>query len=269
MFILLITAVLIALYAGVILVACGIYRYAIYPAPSGGPIVAPPGASMRELRAKDGVTVRALHIPAPPGGRTVVHFHGNGETVAENTGLARAIAAGGLGVLLVEYRGYGLSKGASPTEAGLYLDAEAALDALVAEGVSAEETVLFGTSLGTGVAAEMASRGRGAALVLITPYTSMVRMVSLYAPFLPASLYVSDRFDTLSKAPRIRVPTLVIHGDSDELIPHEMGQEVAAAIAGARLITVPGGHHNDLFVRDGDRILAAIIELAAMIHEPK
>jgi uncharacterized protein len=160
-------------------------------------------------------------------------------------------------VLLVEYRGYGSSKG-TPTEQGFYLDAEAALDALAAEGIGPEQVVLSGQSLGTGVAAEMASRGRCERLVLITPYTSIPRLAGRIVPLLPTAWLIADRFDTLAKAPRINAPALVIHGDADELIPYDMGQEVAAAL-GAPLLTVEGAHHNDLFVRRGAALLDAIV----------
>jgi uncharacterized protein len=231
------------------LAACAGYRSLLYPAPhDDGPVV-PAGAALRELRASDGAIVHALHFPAPPGAPTVVHFHGNGESLRGDALFGAQLHKEGVGVLLVEYRGYGNSPG-EPSEQGLYLDAAAGIAALAADGVPREKIVLCGTSLGTGVAAEMAARGLGGRLVLISPYTSIPAVAARVAPFLPASLVVRDRFDTIAKAPRLRVPALVIHGDADEVIPYAMGREVAAAIPGARLVTVPGGHHNDLFAVD-------------------
>ena len=109
----------------------------------------------------------------------------------------------------------------------------------------------------------MASRGRGARLVLVTPYTSIPDLVTEAAPGVPAAALLSDRFDTLSKASHIRVPTLVIHGDADEIVPFAMGRRVAAAIAGARFLRVPGGRHGDLFARDGSRLFDAIAALGS------
>jgi hypothetical protein len=222
----------------------------------------PPGFTMLTTGARDGVVVRALHLPARAGARTIVHFHNNRDTAADAADLARALHAQGFGVLLVEYRGYGLSRGEEPSEEGLYNDAEAALDRLAERGVRAEDVVLWGTSLGTGVAAEMARRGRGAALVLVTPYTSIPDVVSAAAPFVPARLLVPSRFDTLAKSAEIRVPTLVIHGDADEIVPFAMGAQLASAIAGARLLRVAGGRHGDLFLRDGERLLGAIAAIS-------
>lgn len=248
--------VMISLYALVCLAGCAAYRRVLFPAPQGAAPVPPPGASLRELRADDGIMVQAVYFPAPPGARTIVHFHGNGESLRFGVPFGAELWKRGLGVLLVEYRGYGSSKG-TPTEDGLYLDAKAALDALAAEGVGPEQVVLSGTSLGTGVAAEMASRERCERLVLITPYTSIPRVAARFAPLLPTSWIIKDRFDTLAKAPKIKAKALVIHGDADEVVPYDMGQDVAAAL-GAQLITVPGGHHGDLFARHGAPLWDAI-----------
>ncbi len=212
------------------------------------------------LVARDGVAVNALELRAPLGARTIVHFHNNRETAASQIEIARAFHARGLGVLLVEYRGYGASRGTVPSEEGLYLDAECALDMLAKRGVGPERVVLWGTSLGTGVAAEMARRGRGARLVLVTPYTSIPELVTDVVPIVPAWILVPDHFDTLAKADDIHTPTLVIHGDADEIVPFSMGERVARAIHGARIVRIARGHHGDLFVRDGKHLLA---EMAA------
>jgi len=256
--------VLLGLYVTLIVVACSAYRLALYPAPSNPTPV--PTANLRTFRAKDGADVHALHYKAPDGARTVVHFHGNGETIGEGGYRAQELVTRGLGVVLVEYRGYGVSKGNSPTEEGLYADAEAVLDGLSKEGIGPDRIVLFGLSLGTGVASEMARRGKCASLVMMAPYTSIPKLAARLVPLLPlpTSLIVRDRFDTLSKAPQIHVPTLVIHGTDDEIIPHDMGVQVAKAIVGSRIITVPGGHHNDLFAVDGAHVFDAIATYAKL-----
>lgn len=136
------------------------------------------------------------------------------------------------------------------------------LDELARQGIGPQQVALVGISLGTGVAAEMAVRGRAASLILVSPYTSITAMAARVVPFLPTRWVCPDRFDTLSKAPRLRVPTLVIHGDSDEVVPFAMGQQVAAAIPGATLRVVRGAHHNDLFLREGAELEQAIVEAA-------
>jgi fermentation-respiration switch protein FrsA (DUF1100 family) len=225
----------------------------------------PADAELETMTARDGVLVHALELPAATGARVVVHFHNNSETMAGPIAMARAIHAHGLGVVLVEYRGYGLSAG-SPEEEGLYADAEAVLDALEARGVARDRVVLSGTSLGTGVAAEMARRSRGAALVLVSPYTSIADLVTNVVPFAPASLLVPDRFDTLAKASAIGVPTLIIHGDADAVVPFSMGERVASAIRGARFVRVAGGGHGDgdLFAREGERLVTEVVRLSSL-----
>ena len=214
------------------------------------------------MRAEDGAPVHALALLSPGDRRVVVHFHNNRETMADPAWMARELRRRGAGVVLAEFRGYGLSSGLEPTEEGLYEDAEAVLARVREAGFGPDRVVLWGTSLGTGVAAEMARRGRGAALVLVTPYTSIPDVVSAFAPLVPASLLVPDRFDTLDKAADIRVPTLVVHGDADEIIPFAMGRQVAARIPNASLARIGGGHHGDLFLREGPALLDWIARLA-------
>jgi fermentation-respiration switch protein FrsA (DUF1100 family) len=241
-------AALAGLYLVLLVAGCLGYRSIVYMARRDEGPRPRRGAVVRALRATDGAPVQVLHFPAPPGAPTLVQFHGNAETLRTEAPFGAELHALGLGVMLVEYRGYGAVPG-TPGEEAIYLDAEAVLDALAAEGVTPDRIVLSGFSLGTGVAVEMAARGRGGRLILMAPYTSVPRVAAHYAPFLPTSIVVQERFDTLAKAGRVLVPTLVLHGDADPIIPYEMGRTVAGAIAGAELITVPGGHHNDLFSR--------------------
>lgn len=206
----------------------------------------------------------AFHLPAPIGANTLVHFHGNGEELASVVPLLRALHRAGLGVYAVEYPGYGLSRAGSPSEASLYAAAETALEHLRTRlGVSPGKTVLQGQSLGTGVAVEMALRGYGARLVLISPFTSLPDLAQRMLPFLPARYLVRDRFDSSSKAPRLRLPALVIHGSRDEIVPVDMGRTLAARLPRARLVVIEGARHNDLFASSGKRVLAEIASFAS------
>jgi pimeloyl-ACP methyl ester carboxylesterase len=251
------------IYVGVCYIAYRRYRSALFPAPSETMDVHPSGSTLRELTADDGMQVHMLQWSPPrTEARTIVYFHGNSDTMGQSVGLALDLHARGFGVVLVEYRGYGVSKPGTPTVRGLYLDAKAALDRLQHDGIDADRIVLWGTSLGTGVAAEMARRGRCAGLILVSPYTSIAALGQVFIPYLPSELIVVDRFDTLSKAPQIVVPTLVVHGLADEIVPYAMGEQVARSISGARMVTVPTGHHNDLFQRDGTRLMEQITSFA-------
>jgi pimeloyl-ACP methyl ester carboxylesterase len=255
--------------AGVYLLACLAlrlgYRTLLYPAPPHPqPFRPASGVQALASRASDGAPVFAVEIPPPgPGARTVVVFHGNGETLEGRMGLALGLARRGLGVVLAEYRGYGdAAASGAPDEAGLYADASAVLDELARRGTGPSQVALVGISLGSGVAAEMASRGRAAALVLVSPYTSMPDVAARVLPLVPARWLCPDRYDTLSKAPSLRVPTLIVHGEEDELVPFAMGRTLAQAIPGATLRAVPGRHHNDLFAGDPDGLVDAIAAAA-------
>ncbi len=225
------------------------HRSLLYPAPKRRLAGVPRGAELAELLAADGAPVQALVFPAG-GARTIVYFHGNGETIADLLPLAQLFVARGFGFALCEYRGYGGSPAADPSEDGLYADAEAVIAAVRERGHGPGDVVLWGSSLGTGVATEMALRGHGCRLVLAAPFTSIPDVATRWAPFLPMNALIADRFDNLAKAARLAVPTLILHGDDDRVVPYDMGVTLASRIPGAELVTIPGGGHNDLFARD-------------------
>jgi uncharacterized protein len=104
----------------------------------------------------------------------------------------------------------------------------------------------------------MALRGHGKRLVLEAPYTSIPDVARRWLPFLPMDTIIDDRFDNLAKAPRVGVPTLILHGDDDRVVPYDMGVALSRGIAGAELCTIAGGGHNDLFDRDGARLYARV-----------
>lgn len=234
-------------YVLVVLGARMLHRRVVYQPPEGAPAEVPEGATLLTARAADGVPVNALEFAAPKATRTIVHFHGNAETAEDNAALARDFKRRGFSVVLAEYRGYGRSKGAPPTEEGLYLDAAAILDALAARGVGPERVVLWGQSLGTGVATEMAKRNRGSRLVLVAPFTSTYELGKRIVPILPMSYVMVDRFDSIDKAPTIAMPTLVVHGNIDDVIPMEFGKRLSEAFPHATFLEVPEGRHDNLY----------------------
>ncbi|MGZ3420302.1 MAG: alpha/beta hydrolase [Polyangiales bacterium] len=210
------------------------------------------------LRSPDGASVHAVELPVP-GAPVVVHFHDNTQTVGDALGFARALRSHGFAVVLVEYRGYGEASG-SPSEDALYADAETVLGWLEGRGIGRDRIVLSGRSLGTGVAAEMARRAHGSALVLIAPFTSIPAIVERSVPWAPTRLLVADAFDTASKTAEIRVPTMIIHGDGDQVVPYEHGLALSRAIHDAVLVRVGGADHGN--VLDGPNALSSIASFA-------
>lgn len=237
---------LVGLYLVILTLAFAFQRRLLFPAPTPGRTPAPPGQLLR-LQVPDAQEVVALFLPPPAAAPVVAYFHGNAEELADIAPLAHAIQRAGLGVLAVEYPGYGLAPGA-PTEQSLYRAAETALRHLHQHlDVPPARTVLLGQSVGTGVAAEMARRGLGARLALLSPYTSMPALAARLLPYLPARWLVRDRLDTAAKAPAITLPVLIVHGTHDELIPADMAEELARRFPHATLHLLPGAHHNDLW----------------------
>jgi fermentation-respiration switch protein FrsA (DUF1100 family) len=249
----------IAFYAVVCLFARATYRRYVYPAPPPR-TAAPAAGEVLAVLAADGATAHALWFPPATGARVVAYFHGNGGLADDEIPLALELQRRGLGALLVEYRGYGASANAgAPSEAGIYLDAEAVLGEVSKRGAGPDRVALWGTSIGAAVAAEMAHQGRGSTLVLVSPFTSLTAEASRLVSWLPTSWLLPDHYETLGKADGIRVPTLVAHGDRDELVPFEMGQSVARAIAGARFLAVPGAAHGDIYDVGGEALMEALV----------
>ena len=259
----LVLATLVIAYVGLCVLVFLNQRQLVFPVPPGAREPALPGASLLRIPGPEGSTVYALHVPAPDGAPTVVHFHGNGEQLADgSTWLAQRFQDAGLGFYAVEYPGYGLAAvGQGPSEKGIYAAAERALAHLHGElGVPRERTVLQGQSLGSGVAVEMAKRGLGTRLVLITPYTSIVEVGARIFPWLPARLLVRDPFDSAAKAPELKLPVLIVHGTRDEVIPVDMGQRLGTLFPNATTRILEGKSHND--VLDRPDILQELVRFA-------
>jgi hypothetical protein len=205
----------------------------------------PAEAQLLRIPAKGREEVAYFFAPRA-GARVVVHFHGNAEQLADLTGFADRFVREGLGFLAVEYPGYGLSAG-EPTEASLDDAAQAALDYLREMlHVPTDRIVIEGQSIGTGVAVEMARRGLGSRLMLISPYTSVADLGKSVLPYHPRKLLVRDQFDSEAKAPTIVMPTLIIHGGRDEVVPTWMGRRLASLFPHSELLVVDDAEHNDL-----------------------
>ena len=257
-------AVVLGSYAALMAVTRLAYRTVLYPAPNSGLERAPRGAEIRPFTATDGEPVQAV-IYGEPSDPAVVFFHGNGETVADSVDLAMHVAGQGLRFVAVEYRGYGGSPASDPSEQGLYADAAGVLDALIAEGTPVDRITAWGNSLGSGVALEMVVRGKASRLILQAPYTSIPDVARTVAPFLPMRWLIADRFDNAAKAHAVQVPTLILHGTADRVVPYAMGQALAGAIDGAKLVTVPDAGHNELFAIAWDALMPEVVAWAKLL----
>jgi fermentation-respiration switch protein FrsA (DUF1100 family) len=178
-------------------------------------------------------------------------FHGNAGSLRRERFRVRQFADAGMGVLLLSYRGYSGNAG-SPTEEGLYADARAALDWLEQRGVAAASIVLYGISLGSGVATKMAAEREVGAVVLEAPYTSTVDVAAFRFPIVPVTWLMEDRFESLARIKAITEPVLVMHGDRDSVIPQRFGRRLFDAANMPKEGFWPMGlGHDDIFDNGG------------------
>ena len=199
----------------------------------------------------DGIDHAAWYAPARPGRPTVVLFHGNGGSLRGERYRLKHFKDAQLGVLLLAYRGYSGNSGV-PNEQGLYADARAALDWLEQSGVASTSLVLYGISLGTGVATKMAAERDVGAVILESPYTSTVDVAAFRFPIVPVRWLMEDRFESLSRIRMITEPLLVMHGDSDTVIPQRFGRELFEAANEPKQGFWPHGlGHGDIFDNGG------------------
>ncbi len=208
------------------------------------------GLSLQEVgfSTRDNVKIAAWFSPAQDAKETIIYFHGNlGNlgTFARHEKF-RAFMDKGFGVLAVSYRGYGKSEG-SPGEAGFYHDARASLDWLIARGLPQGKMVLFGESLGTGVAVQMAIEYENIrALVLEAPYTSVLARAKEIHWWLPVKHLLKDTFDSIGKIAGVKAPVLILHGELDRTIPVAHGRKLlAAANEPKKGVFFPHVHHID------------------------
>ena len=206
-----------------------------------------PDADILHISTDDGLSLTAWHFPPnEPNGFTVLLMHGNAGNIAHRADRVRRMRAVGWGVLLLEYRGYGGNPG-SPSEDGLIRDARAGLAALHRLGVSPQRILLWGESLGTGLAVWLGSENPVAAVLLEAPYTSIADAAKRQYPFVPVRPLLKDHFDSLSRIGRVRAPILVMQGARDRLVPPAMGRAlIAAAMAMTELWVAPDAGHEDL-----------------------
>lgn len=241
-----------------------IQRWMIYPAPREVVIPNLPGARLHRITDAEGVTAFALHLEAEKSAPTIVHFHGNAEQLADQVQLAEWFREFGIGFYAVEYPGYGLAKATTPNESTIYRTAETAIKYLHDDlNVPVYQTVLQGQSLGTGVAVEMARRGYGVRLSLISPYTTMADMAATVIPLYPVKWLVLDRYDNAHKAPDLSLPVLITHGSEDEVVPVWMGKRLTKTFHNVKLYIVEGAHHNDLFWVGGRSLIKHIVAFSS------
>ncbi len=219
----------------------------------------------------DGGELHGWWLPADSR-RALLYMHGNGGNIAYNLEQAIRFQRMGFSVLIFDYRGYGRSSGPFPSEKRVYQDAEAAWDHLTSDlHVPPGAVYLYGHSLGGAVAIEMAVRHPEAAgLIAEGTFTSaadLARRDPVFRLF-PVRLILRERFESIEKVPRLRLPVLYLHGTVDRLVPSSESEHLlAASPEPKRLVFIPGGGHDNVALGDAELYLSAIRDFVAA-HPP-
>ena len=204
-----------------------------------------PAVEEHLLTTDDGEKVIVWHLPARPGRPVILYFHGNGDFLAGFFERFRDIVADGTGVVALSYRGYAGSSG-RPSEQGLLRDAAAAY-AFTTARYSADKIVVWGFSLGSGVAVALAAEQPVGKVILEAPYTSIAEVAASAFPIFPVRLVMRDPFYSDQRIARVKVPLLFMHGARDSMIPLASGERLfSLAPEPKQFVRFPEGGHNDL-----------------------
>ena len=202
------------------------------------------GVEEVDLEAVDGIMLRAWYARAADGKPTFLYLHGNAGNISGRSDRFGKILSGGYGLLALSYRGYPGSGGA-PSEAAFISDGVSAYDWL---NERADRIVVYGESIGTGVAVPVAAERDPFAVVLEAPLSAAVDMARDQYPWLPVSLLMKDQFRSRDRVGRISEPLLIVHGTNDNVVPISQGRDLFAHAGGEKeLQVIEGAGHGDLW----------------------
>jgi hypothetical protein len=218
-----------------------------------------PEAEEVALTTADGEHIIAWHAAPRDNKPVIIYFHGNGGALRYRVERFRKLIRNGIGLVAVEYRGYGGSSG-SPSEAGLIADGEAAY-AFAAARYPAQQIVLWGESLGTGVAVALAAEKPVGRVILEAPFTSAAAVAAIRYWYLPVRLLMKDQFRSDERIGKVTAPVLILHGMRDHIVPFAMGEEMFALTkAPKHIVRFLDGDHEDL---DANGALHAVARFLA------
>jgi uncharacterized protein len=206
-----------------------------------------PGVAEMELPTPDGQRLVAWYAPPARGEATIFYLHGNAGALVHRANRLRLYRAQGYGVFILAYRGFSGSTG-NPTEHNIVDDALMAYDTLAGFTPQDSKIVVYGESLGTGVAVQVAAKRRPAGLVLESPFSSAVDVGAHLYPYLPVHWLLKDRFESISYIQEVKAPLLVLHGESDSIVPPKLGRKLFAAAPGPKVAYfIEGANHYTLY----------------------
>ena len=213
------------------------------------------------ITCDDGSTINGLFTPGSESKPTVLIFHGNAGNITHRDFLLQGFNTLGHSALLIDYHGYGKSEG-TPSEKNLYRAGRAALEWLTKEkNRTPDDIVLFGKSLGSGVAIELATQHPCKGLILESAFTSIVAVARSHFPYncFPVSLMLMDRFDNSTKISAIHSPVFIRHGTEDTIIDKREGEKLfERANMPKELYLIEGADHNNMHVHNPPSYWATI-----------
>ncbi len=203
------------------------------------------------LTTSDGLVIKSwIKKPKFKGGYTILIFHGNGGHVGHRVNKFKPFIDAGYGLLFLEYRGYANNPG-KPSEKGLYNDALAAIEFLSENKVTSNKIILYGESLGCGIAVRLSAESEFAATILEAPSTSINDIAQKHYWYLPAKWLVLDQYNIVDIVNNVKSPLLVIHGEKDNVIDISFGKKVfKTANQPKESLFIPEAGHNNLFEFD-------------------
>jgi len=182
-----------------------------------------PGASEFFISTPQGNNLQTWYKPAKAGKETLIYLHGNAGNLSTRGRLIDILSNDDRGLLIFSWGGFGQSSG-KPSETGFYTDARAVFDWLAKEqNLNSTDLILYGESLGTGVAVQLATERDFKGVMLAAPYTSIAQMAAEDYPWLPVNLLLKHRFDSIDKIQQVDVPVVIMHSTDDDTIPYEQG----------------------------------------------
>ena len=218
-----------------------------------------PEAEEVPLIAADGAHIFVWHVPPQDGKPVIVYFHGNGGSLRYRVERFRRLIGAGIGLVALEYRGYGGLSG-SPSERGLIADAEAAYG-FAAAHYPVQQIVLWGESLGSGVAVALAAEKPVGRVILEAPFTSALAVAELRYWYLPVRLLMKDQFRSDQRIAKVTAPLLILHGVHDHIVPYAMGERLfELANKPKHIVRFLDGGHEDL---DANGALDAVARFLA------
>jgi uncharacterized protein len=211
------------------------------------------------LTAADGVGSTVWHVAPTNDKPIILYFHGNGGALHHRAERFKRLIAEGIGLVALEYRGFGGNSG-SPSEHGLIADAQTAY-AFAAARYPAKQIVLWGESLGTGVAVAIAAEKPVGRVILEAPFTSTAAVASLHYWYMPVRLLMKDQFRSDERIGKVTAPLLILHGFQDKTVPYEMGEQMfELANQPKHIVKFLDGGHEDL---DANGALNAVARFLA------